>query len=193
MIRGMERQDESSVEVLELIDAEQEPRLLMCARHNLVLALVDAQRFPEAQRLYRDTRSLYRSFPDVWTQNRRKWVKARIARGLGQLQQAESLLWSVREGFMAEGIPYDTALVCLDLALLYAEQGRAAELKRLAAEMLPVFASRHIHREALAALTFFQQEVEAERADAATVARVVDFLRKAQFAPDLSFGVAEPA
>ena len=94
---------------------------------------------------------------------------------------------------MAEGIPYDTALVSLELALLYAEQGRTAELKGLAAEMLPVFASRHIHREALASLAFFRQAVEAEQADVATVARVVDFLRRAQFSTELPFGASNPA
>jgi hypothetical protein len=43
-----------------------------------------------------------------------------------------------------------------DLALLYAEQDKAAELKKLAAEIVPIFASRQIHREALAALSFLQ-------------------------------------
>jgi len=47
---------------------------------------------------------------------------------------------------LAEGIPYDTALVSLEIATLYAEQGRTAELKRLAAGMLPIFSSLHIHR-----------------------------------------------
>lgn len=180
-------------QAMDLIDADTEPRLLMCARHNLVFVLADAGRFQEAQRLYRETRSLYRSFPDAWTQNRRRWAKAKIAAGLGQPGQAEALFLAAREGFMAEGIPYDTALVSLELALLYAGQGRTAELKRLAAEMLPVFASRHIHREALAALAFFQQAVEAEQADAATVAKVVDFLRKAQFSPELAFGGPDQA
>ena len=58
---------------------------------------------------------------------------------------------------------YDTALVSLDLASLYAEQGRMAELKRIAEEMVPFFSSRQIHREALAALDYWRQAVEAER------------------------------
>jgi hypothetical protein len=43
-------------------------------------------------------------------QNRRKWVRGKIAYGLGELQQAEVQLTAARDGFMAEGIPYDTAL-----------------------------------------------------------------------------------
>jgi hypothetical protein len=53
---------------------------------------------------------------------------------------------------VAEGIPYDTALVSLELASLYAARGRTGDLKRLASEMLPVFTSLQIHREALAVL-----------------------------------------
>lgn len=174
-------------QALELIEPQQEPRLLLSAWHNLICALVDLERFTEAQGLYRKAQPIYRSFTDAWTQNRRMWVKGRILQGLGRAQIAESLLLVVREGFLAEGIPYDTALVSLDLALLYAEQGRTAELKRLAEEMVPIFASRHIHREALAALAFLKQSLDAERASLEAVTGVASFLRRSQFDPALRF------
>lgn len=172
---------------LDFIDPEQEPRLPLTARHNLILVLTETGRFFEAQRAYRDARPLYRSFPDAWTQNRRKWVKGKIACGFGQLRRAELLFLSARDGFLAEGIPYDTALVSLEIALLYARQGRTAELKRLAAEMMLVFTSRQIHREALAAVAFFQQAVETERAGVEVVERVAEFLRRARYSPELQF------
>jgi tetratricopeptide (TPR) repeat protein len=172
---------------VELIDPERDPRLLLCTRHNLVFVLSELGRFLEAQRLYRDARPLYRSFNEPWVQNRRRWVRGKIAKGLGQTQQAENQLLAARDGFVAEGIPYDTALVSLELALLYAEQGRTEELKRLAAEMMPIFASRHIHREALAALAFFRQAVEAETAGADLVGRIAAYLRRAEANPALRF------
>ncbi len=182
---------EESIPVLyramKLIEPETEPRLLLTAQHNLTAALTNIGRFPEAQRAYRKALPLYHAFPDAWTQNRRMWVEGRIARGLGQVEEAEALFVAARDGFLAEGIPYDTALVALELALLYAEQGRSAELKRLAAELVPVFASRQIHREALVAIGFFQQAVEAERAEVEVVARVEEYLRKARYAPELRF------
>lgn len=174
-------------QAIELIDPEQEPRLLLCARHNLIDYLVSSERYLEAQTHYRDARPLYRSFPDAWTQNRRKWVKGKISRGLGQAEHAESLFLAARQGFIEEGIPFDTALVSLDLALLYAQQGRTADLKRLAEEMVPIFSSLHIHREALAALAFLKQAVEAERATLDLVARVASYLRRAQHDPELRF------
>lgn len=168
---------------LELIDAGEEPRLLLCAWHNLVFVLAELGRFMEAQDLYRKARPLYRGFPDAWTQNRRKWVRGKIALGLGQLGAAESLFRAARDGFVAEGVPYDTALISLELAALYAGQGRTAELRRLAEEMVPIFASRQIHREALAALAFFRQAAEAERAGLETITRVATYLRRAQYDP----------
>ncbi|HSN86360.1 MAG TPA: tetratricopeptide repeat protein [Thermoanaerobaculia bacterium] len=174
-------------EALDLIDSEQEPRLLLCARHNLIFYLAGAEQFLEAQKIYRETRPLYRSFSDAWTQNRRKWVKGKIVRGLGQADQAESLFLAAREGFITEGIPYDTALVSLELATLYAEQRRTADLKKLAGEMVPIFSSLNIHREALAALAYLKQAAEAERASLEVVRRVADYLRRAQHDPALRF------
>lgn len=174
-------------QALELIDPEQEPRLLLCARHNLIDYLVSAGKLLEAQSLYRETRALYRDFPDAWAQNRRKWVRGRIARGLGQPKMAESLFLAARDGFVEEGIPYDTALVSLELATLYAEQGRTDDLKRLAREMMPIFSSLQIHREALAALAFLKQAIEAERASLEVVNSVAAYLRRARYDPGLRF------
>ncbi|MFY9819934.1 MAG: tetratricopeptide repeat protein [Thermoanaerobaculia bacterium] len=174
-------------QAVELIDPEQEPRLLLCARHNLIDYLAASGRYLEAQRVYREARTLYRSFPDAWSQNRRKWVKGKIASGLGQEEQAESLFRAAREGFIGEGVPYDTAFVSLELAVLYARQGRMADLKELAAEMAPLFSSLHIHSEALVALAYFKQAVESERVSLALVTGVAAYLRRAEHDPTLRF------
>jgi hypothetical protein len=71
---------------------------------------------------------------------------------------------------------YDAALVSLDLALLYAREGETAALKRLALELMPVFTSREIHREATAALLVFQHACEEERASADLVRHLAAFL-----------------
>jgi tetratricopeptide (TPR) repeat protein len=189
LIHSYSGETAESIEVLtqalELIDGREDPRTMLCARHNLAGYLAEAGRYPEALRLFRDTRALYHDFPDAWTQNRRRWLKGRIDHGLGRRGPAETSLRAARAGFLGEGIPYDTALVSLDLALLFAEQGRSAELKRLAAEMVSLFASRRIHREALAALSFLQQALAAEQATLDVVTRVACYLRKAQHDPEL--------
>jgi hypothetical protein len=144
----------------------------------------------EARDLYRETRPLYRDFGEPFIQNRRQWLKGKIARGMGRTIRAEALFLKAREGFLAEGIPYDTALISLELATLYAEQGRTADLKRLAEEIVPIFASRKIHREALAALAFLKQAIEAEAASLDVIVRVAAFLKRAENDLGLKFETA---
>lgn len=174
-------------QALELIDPDREPRLLLHARHNLIGYLSEAGRFMEAHTLFVQTRPLYRRFDDPHTQNRYRWIQGRIARGLEQPKEAEAFFLAAREGFVAEGIPYDTALVSLELAMLYVEQGRMGELKRIAAEMVVIFSSRQIHREALAAIAFFRQAVQTEKASLDLLRQVASFLEKAQHNPELRF------
>ncbi|HYO15297.1 MAG TPA: tetratricopeptide repeat protein [Thermoanaerobaculia bacterium] len=180
-------------EALKLIEDERDPRLLLAAQHNLITNLAETGRFMEAQGLLIQARPLYARFQDGWTQNRRRWVEGRIARGLGQLPEAESLLRAARDGFVGEGVTYDVALVSLDLALIYAEQGRTAELKRIAEETMPLFSSRPIHREALAALVLWAQAVRAEMASRELILEVASFLRRARHDPDLRFAVNREA
>jgi tetratricopeptide (TPR) repeat protein len=172
---------------LELIDPRQEPRLLLCVHHNLTNDLVDAGRVMEAQRVYSRSRALYRNFSDPWTQSRRRWVKGKIAGGLGQSGAAEALLTSARQGFLAAGFPDEAGLVALELAALYAQQGRLGELKELAAETARFFASLGIQREAFAALAFLRQAADAERATRELVSAVATFLRRCRLDPDLRF------
>ncbi len=114
-------------------------------------------------------------------------MKGRIARGLGQHLEAEALLLAARERFVADESPFDAAVVSLELAVLYAEQKRTAELKQLAAEMLPIFTALKIHREALAALMFLKQAVDAEQLTVQTAMGVAQFLRRAEVDPSLKF------
>jgi hypothetical protein len=101
----------------------------------------------------------------------------------GRYPEAEASLLEVRRAFIDAGIGYDAALASLDLAALYLRQGRAAETRRLALEMLPIIQSRDIHRDALAALAVFQRAVEMEAVSCAMVEDIAAFLRRARRAP----------
>jgi tetratricopeptide (TPR) repeat protein len=174
-------------QALGLIDPAREPRLMLIAWHNLIDDLTETGQFMEAQKFLVKARPLYQMFAQPWFNNPHKWIEGRVARGLGQVVQAEALFLAAREGFRLADAAYDIALVSLDLASLYAEQGRMAELKRIAEEMVPIFSSCQIHREALAALAYWRQAVEAEQACAALVAGVSSFLRRARHNPELRF------
>jgi len=172
---------------IELIDTHEEPLLVLAVWHNLIDDLAEAGRCLEAHRLFMRAQSIYRRFPDAPTQNRYKWVQGKIARGLGQSAEAEALLIAARDGFLSAESSYDTALVSLDLASLYAAQGRTPELKALAEQMFPVFASQGIHREAIAAILFLRQAIVAEQASLELVTRIAGYLKRAQHDPELRF------
>jgi tetratricopeptide (TPR) repeat protein len=178
-------------QALELIDTRDE-RSVLCVWNNLIDDMATLGRFIEAQGLYRQARPLYRKNREIDLDLRRLWVKAKIERGLGQIESAEALLLTAQAGFLGADRPFDAALVSLELALMYAEQHRVAELKKLAAQLVPIFSARHVHCEALAALTFLTQALEAERLSAETANGVASYLRQAQGNPDLKFVAPAP-
>jgi hypothetical protein len=52
------------------------------------------------------------------------------------------------------------------------------DLKKLAAELMPVFESRDVHREAIVALLMFQRACEEERLTVDLVRQLSEFLRR---------------
>jgi len=172
---------------LALIDPARDPRLLLTVWHNLIDNLLEAGRLMEAQKLLVKARPLYRQFLEPRVQNRLTWVEGKIARGLGQQEQAEALLLAARNGFLGVNAPYEMALISLELASLYAEQGQMTRLKRISEEMMPIFSSRQIHREALAALAFWRRAVAAEKAGIELLTGVATYLKRAQHDPELRF------
>lgn len=165
---------------IELIDPKQEPHLLLTAKHNLIDDLIEAGRYMEAQRLLFQTRPLYRRL-DPLLRHRKLWIEGKIALGLAQPEKAESFYLEARAGFQEQGAAYEVALISLELAGLYAEQEKTTEIKKLADEMVPIFASRQIRREALAALTLWHQAVLTESAGVEFTARVAAALKSARY------------
>jgi tetratricopeptide (TPR) repeat protein len=172
---------------LDLLDPNEEPRRFLAARHNLICALLADGRPREAFALLFHTRPLYLKMGDRMNLVRLRWVEGQIAHALNRPEQAEAAHREVRQAFVEMGAAYDAALVSLDLAALYAQQGRAAEMRGLAREMLTFFESRQIHREAMAALLIFCEAARMERAGLGLVQEVAAFLKKARNSPDLRF------
>ncbi|MFL6236556.1 MAG: tetratricopeptide repeat protein [Thermoanaerobaculia bacterium] len=169
------------------IDVEREPRLLLSAQHNLITFLAEVDRHLEAQRLLLQARPLYDRFADGWMRNRRRWVEGKIARGLGRAQEAEACFTAAREGFIADGRVLEAASAALELATLYAGQGRTAEMVRMAEEALPIFAARQSHPGALAALSFLHRIAADERASLDAAIRVMAYLKRLCNDPSLPF------
>jgi tetratricopeptide (TPR) repeat protein len=175
---------------LGLIDWEREPRLVLGARHNLAWLLADCGRLDEAEGQLARLRHSCRGISDSWTDLRFAWLDGRIAARKGRHGEAEAMLRDVQSGFLAGGHGYDASLVALELAQLYLEAGRLAEVKALATGMLEVFLSQDIHRQALAALATFQQAAELDRATPCLVQEISTYLLRARKNPQLRFAKA---
>jgi len=158
---------ESAVELLRTavakIDPARSERLSVYALHNLVWTLTTAGHHDEALAMLPDVQVRFQSIARPIDFIRLRWAAGRIAAGLGRRDEAEMIFLGVRQEFLRHGMGYDAALVSLDLAILHAQDRRTAELKQLAAEIGPVFESREVHREALAALVLFREACQEER------------------------------
>lgn len=175
-----------------LIDAQREPRLALCVCHNVVLCLANLGRHEEAGALLPEVRELSRELGNHLDLVRLRWMEGRIAEGLGQSAEAEEIFREVRTAFIEQGIGYDVALVSMDLALLLLHQERHAEIRKLAEEMVHLFQSQDVHREALAALALFQQAVCSEKVTLDLVQDIVHFLDRARRQPGLRFEITLP-
>lgn len=162
---------------IELLDPTIEPRITLAAYHNLTLALAEQGRFGEAAKALAGSQDLFAQ-ADSDLRTKRDWVRGRIALGLGQLEEAERILHTVRREFRRRDIPYEYAASTLDLAFVCLRQGRTADVKRLASEMMPIFESGQIHREALAVLTLFRQAVERETLTVESLRKIIVRLGK---------------
>jgi tetratricopeptide (TPR) repeat protein len=140
----------------DLIDRSIEPHLTLYVQHNIFNNLIIAGKILEAQRSLIQTRALYKQFSNPLMDARRNWAEAKLARALGQRQNAETLLLLAKRKFIAKMRPYSTALLSLDIASLYLDHGHAAKAADLAQEILPFFQGRGIQQEATAAARLLQ-------------------------------------
>jgi tetratricopeptide (TPR) repeat protein len=186
---GLANDPESAIrhlrEGLAKVDPESDPRLVIVAQHNLTLYLAESGRYMEAMRLLDSARPLYYQVGDQMSLLRLRWLEGKIASALGHFPEAEELLRGVQKELVERELGYDAALLSLDLATIYASQGRSAEMRRLAEEMIPIFKSRDIHREAIAALFVFQKAAEMERVTLGLIRDVTSYLKESRAASSL--------
>ncbi len=170
-----------------LLDGSREPRLAGMTRYNLISCLQEAGRSAEAAALIPEARRIMEQVGTRSDQGRLRWTEGRVAASLGRYEEAAETFHELREAFLEDGIAFDAALVSLDLATVYLRQRRIEETKRLAAEMIPVFQSREVYREALAALIVFQRVAEMEQLTVGLVEEIESYLRQARGNPQLRF------
>lgn len=140
-----------------LIDAQEDPDLLLATRHNLIRCLLDLDRASDAIVLHLRTQEAYAGHRGSLLLLRAIWQEGQLLRELGFLDFAEAAIRRARDGFVERGLAYEAAVVSLDLAAVYAKQGRPQETGQAFAETIPIFRALRIGRETLASLVQLQR------------------------------------
>jgi tetratricopeptide (TPR) repeat protein len=169
------------------VEERGEPRLSCVLRFNLAVNLCHLGRYEQAAALLPEVRQLALRLGNELDLVRTLWLEGRVAAGLGRREEALSALSRVRSEFISRSLGYDVALVSLELAVLYLEDGRTREVMEIAHQMETAFRSQGVHREAIAALRLFQEAANRETATVELARRLVKYLLRARYEPGLSF------
>lgn len=187
-------QYESAIEALckaaPYLEAYPEPRLLFARVFNLAHNLYHLNRFPEAEALLPEIRERAATLDRKLDLIRVRWLEGKVHAGFDRTAEAQAAFEEVQAAFARLEMPYDGALVGLDLAILHLAHGRTSEVRALAEEMIWIFQSQGIHREALGALDLFLQAARQEAATCEMAREVAAFLQTARHEPERHFDVA---
>src|SRR5436305_4141973 len=177
--RGLER----ITKALTLFDATREPRLALCAEHDLAWFLNDSGQVEEALAVLDRARPLYQQFPDKWTQLRLHWLEGRIAYRIGEYPQAESIFSQVWEEFRVRNLDLELVLVSIDLAQALTRKGETARAAELAAECYSIMRKWHLHKDALAAWIVFRDALASGAARGDLFREMERYFRRHWFMP----------
>lgn len=171
---------------LELLDRPEDASLRRIGVHTLIYLLSQSGDAVGAAELIERAAPLVAAAPPL-ERLRFDWLRGRLEHDLGAAAPAAERLERVRQSYQALGVPYENALVSLDLATIYADLGRRRELAALAAASTPVFRRLGIGREHLASLAVLAQVGAGD-----ATARIATLIAAVQQARQRSSGSAVP-
>ncbi len=147
-------------EALELITPEDQPYLCLSAQSSLANSARLLGRYEQAKAALAEAGTLCRILNNEVGGCQIQWITGLLRQQEGDYERAEPLLISARSGlikFVEQGY---TAVVSLDLGILYLEQGRAMEALNVVGEALPLFEVLDLRGEALAALHLLRDSID---------------------------------
>jgi transcriptional regulator with XRE-family HTH domain len=168
-------------EATPLIDGSGDVRLFWVLLFKKTNNLLHLERYREAAELLPKVHDLAVELRNELDLVRVVWLRAKVAAGLGQTEEAIAGLEQVGQDFTAREMPYDAALSWLDLAVLLLKAGRTAEVRELAVRMVRIFKGQEeFDREALAALQLFCKAALDEAATVELALRVIAEVEQAR-------------
>lgn len=166
------------MEAAPFIEASDDRHLNFALRFNWADNLCQLNRYDEAEILLSSVRELAMRLGNELDLVRVVWLSARVAAGKGSREEATAGLEQVRRELTARQLPYDAARASLELAVLWLEEGRSAEVRDLSVAMVWIFKAQGIAREALAALAIFRDAAQRETATVELVRHVLAEMEK---------------
>ncbi len=169
---------------LTMIDRARDPRLAFHTLHNILLFRVELGQFEQARRQLQRMRPLYATHA-IGDLTRLHWVEGQIAAGLRDLVTAEATFQQLRQDLDDAGQGYEAAIISLDLAGVWLQQGRTAEVRRLVTETLAAFQALGVKREAMSALQLLQETLKRDQATLEVFRLVGGILRRLRNEPPM--------
>lgn len=161
-----------------LLDGSRDPKLALIAIHNLIWCFVECGRPAQAHQLFLQSKVLFTRHAEPLEIVKSNWLEGRIAAGIGDDACAEMRFLEARAHFDEVKLPYEVALVSLDLAALWLRAGRTAEIRELIDQTITIFQTRNIQREATGMLLVLREALRQERATEALLRTIAsDLLR----------------
>jgi tetratricopeptide (TPR) repeat protein len=161
---------ERALQTIELslgfLDPHREPNVFLAGLKNVAFILDGLGRHEEALARIQRLRPVFAQSVGRTLQLNFSWIEGRIAGRAGDVRSAEAAMQGAMMGFAEQGNLHDAAQAALELANLYLEAGRGADVERLAAWAHMTFSACRIDQESLAALLVWR---EAARAHTVTV------------------------
>jgi hypothetical protein len=155
-------------EAFKIAHAAEDTHLKLIAAQSVIYLAAESGDAYMATTLIREARPVFELAAPRLDRLRFDWLAARVDSDQGLWGAAAHQLAGLRKSYGEEGLPYEVALVSLDLAGVYARQERRRDLRELLGETAELFRRLGIGRETLAALTVLAQ---AERSQAAALIR----------------------
>ncbi|HEY2291874.1 MAG TPA: helix-turn-helix domain-containing protein [Thermoanaerobaculia bacterium] len=170
---------ESLKQAIPFVKASGNKRLIFALRFKIANNLCQLGRCQEALKELPQVRELAEDQGNELDLIRVLWLEARVLARQGKADEAALALDQVRRDFTARGLPYDAALASLDLAILWLESKRTADVRNLARTLAWVFQAHGVTRDALAALALFRDAAQRETVTVELVQRVIADLERA--------------
>ena len=158
----------------QLAEEAKDQRMKWAIAFNEALCFCDIKDFQAASALLRELRSALLDNSRSLEELRLSWLGARIAAGLGRLEEATDKLSRIWQEFGDRKMWWDSARAALELAAIELDRGRTCRVKSLAGTTAAVFAALSLPAELLQSVQLFWDAARREVAESESARHLLE-------------------